>query len=99
MKHVEVYTCSQPTQVTLELVPTRWWLVDHALHMFCRLTRCRFCMWWPVWLLANHSLNRPSRKRFEIPAADVELLSRVRDFMEWEPSSFIEDDEPADRVG
>lgn len=68
-KHLEISIGRD--YISVEQIPTRWWLVDRAMETFCSATRCRFCGYSLVFLIENYSMNRPSRTRMEVPIEDA----------------------------
>lgn len=74
MKHFEILVGRDG--FTVDLVKTRWWLVEEAMNAWCRLTGCRGC-WGPLQMLQYKALN--THRHFSIPA-DTE---RLREFVAW----------------
>jgi hypothetical protein len=91
VKHIAVYTCSKPARISVELIPTRWWLVDRFLHGLHLISNCWLCNRGLVWSLEHRSLNAKSRTRFEVPT-DIESINQFREFMGWEPSWSLDDE-------
>lgn len=56
-----------PDYLAIDRRPMHWWPVKVFLHLVHVTTRCRGCMWVPVWCLEHKYLNTPSKETFRVP--------------------------------
>lgn len=63
--------------IVVDQIKTRWYLVERAVNMLCRLTRCHACWVWPVRPLLNRAIN--THESFRIPADEAQ----IRAFIAW----------------